>query len=118
MTDFPFRFDIDVHSHIPSSTILSTGFLVKTFKAESFVTCLRNKAYVYFTLRLPRGSVWYERPCISDLAYTDDAVLLGNSYREVQDLLEAGNRHAATVCMHINVSRAKAMSALTPGEQR
>ncbi len=36
----------------------------------------------------------------------------------MQDLLEAGNRHAATVGMHINVSRAKAMSALTPGEQR
>ncbi len=69
--------------------------------------------------RLPRGSVWYERPCISDLAYTDDAVLLGNSYREVQEaVLEAGNRHAATVGMHINVSKAKAMSALTPGEQR
>ncbi len=36
----------------------------------------------------------------------------------MQGLLEAVNRHAATVGMYINASKTKVMSALIPGEQR
>ncbi len=53
-----------------------------------------------------------------DLAYADGIVILSSSYSEMQGLLEAVNRHAAAVCMHINASKTKVMSALIPGEQR
>ncbi len=39
---------------------------------------------------------------VSDLAYTHEIVILSSSYREMQDLLEAVNRHAAAVGMRIN----------------
>ncbi len=55
---------------------------------------------------------------MSDLAHANDIVLLSSSYSEMQGLLEAVNRHAAAVGMHINPSKTKVMSALIPGEQR
>ncbi len=55
---------------------------------------------------------------VSDVAYADDIVILGSSYSEMQGLLEAVNRHVATVSMRINASKTKVMSALIPGEQR
>ncbi len=55
---------------------------------------------------------------MSDLAYADDIVILSSSFSEMQGLLEAVNRHTATVGMRINVSKTKVMSALLPGEQR
>ncbi len=54
---------------------------------------------------------------VSDLAYTDDIVILSSSFSEVQSLLVAVNHHAAVVCMRINASKTKEMSALIPGEQ-
>ncbi len=53
---------------------------------------------------------------VSDLAYADDIVILSSSYREMQVLLEAVNRHVAALGMHINASKTKVMSALNPGE--
>ncbi len=55
---------------------------------------------------------------VSDLTYADDIVILSSSYSEMQGLLEAVNRHAAVVGMHIKASKTKAMSVLIPGEQR
>ncbi len=55
---------------------------------------------------------------MSELAITDDITILSRSYKEMQGLLEASNRHAAAVGMRINASKTKAMSALIPGEQR
>ncbi len=54
---------------------------------------------------------------MSDLAYAD-IVILRSSYREIQGLLEAVNRHAVAFAMRINASKAKVMSAFIPGEQR
>ncbi len=54
---------------------------------------------------------------MSDLAYADDIGVLSNSYREMQDLLEAVNRHAAAVGMRIKASKTSVMSELSPGEQ-
>ncbi len=68
-----------------SSTTLSTGFLAKLGQVGTNVHA-------------------------SDLAFTDDIVLLSNSYREMQGLLEA-------VGMRINTSKTKVMPALIPGEQ-
>ncbi len=53
---------------------------------------------------------------INHLAYADDIVILSSSYSEMQNLLEAVNRHAAAVGMRINASKTKVMSALIPGE--
>ncbi len=47
----------------------------------------------------------------SALSYADGIVLLNNNYREMQDLLESVNRHAA-------VSRRKLMPTLNPHEER
>ncbi len=55
---------------------------------------------------------------VSDLAYADDIVILSSSYSEMQDLIDAVNRHAAAVGMRINASKTKVMSALVPDEQR
>ncbi len=55
---------------------------------------------------------------VSDLAYTDDSVILSSSYSEMQGLLEAVNRHAAAVGIRINASKTKVISALISGEQR
>ncbi len=55
---------------------------------------------------------------VSDLAYSDDIVILSSSYSEMQGLLDAVNRHATAVGMCINASKTKVMSALIPGEQR
>ncbi len=55
---------------------------------------------------------------VSDLAYADYIVILSSSYSDMQGLLEAVNRHAATVGMRIYASKTKVMSALIPGEQR
>ncbi len=55
---------------------------------------------------------------MSDLAFADDAVILGSRFAENQGLLEAVNRHAAAVGMRINGSKTKVMSALIPDEQR
>ncbi len=55
---------------------------------------------------------------MSNLAYADGSVIVRSSYREMQGLLEAVNRHAAAVGMRINASKTKVMSALIPGEQR
>ncbi len=55
---------------------------------------------------------------VSDLTYADNIVLLSNSYREMQGLLEAVNRHAAAVGIHINASKTTVLSALVPDEQR
>ncbi len=44
---------------------------------------------------------------MSDLAYADDIVILSGSYSEMQGLLEAVNRHAAAVGMHINASKTR-----------
>ncbi len=52
---------------------------------------------------------------MSDLAYTDDIVILSSS--EMQGLLDAANHHAAEVGMWINASKTKVMSALIRGEQ-
>ncbi len=51
----------------------------------------------------------------SDLAYTDDIVVLSNSNRGIQGLLEAVNRQAAAVGMRINASKTN-VSASIPGE--
>ncbi len=53
---------------------------------------------------------------MSDLAYAN-IVILSSSYSEMQDLLEAVNRHATAVGMRINASKTKTMSALIPGGQ-
>ncbi len=53
---------------------------------------------------------------VSDLAYADDIVILSSSYSEMQDLLDAVNRHDAAVGMRINASKTKVMSALVPDE--
>ncbi len=55
---------------------------------------------------------------VSELAYTDDIVVLSSSCSQMQGMLEAVNRHAAAVCMRINAWKTKVMSALIPGEQR
>ncbi len=55
---------------------------------------------------------------MSDFAYADNIRVLSNSYREMQGLLEAVNRHAAAVGMRINGSKTNVMSELSPGEQR
>ncbi len=55
---------------------------------------------------------------VADLAYADDIVILSSSYNEMQDLLEAINRHASAVGIRINASKTKVMSALISGEQR
>ncbi len=47
------------------------------------------------------------RPC---------AVLLSNTYREMHDLLETVNHHAAVVGMLIKASKTKVMAALIPDE--
>ncbi len=67
--------------------------------------------------RLPRVQVGVNAQ-VSDFAYADDIVILNSSHNEMQDLLEAVNRHAAAVGMRINASKTKVMSALIPGEQR
>ncbi len=46
---------------------------------------------------------------VSDLAYADAIVLPSSSYSKMQVLLEAVNRHAAAVGMHINASMTKVM---------
>ncbi len=48
---------------------------------------------------------------VSDLAYADDIVLLSSSNSEMQGLLEAVNRHAAAVGMHMKASKTKVGSA-------
>ncbi len=53
-----------------------------------------------------------------DLIYAYAIVILCSSYREMQGLLEAFDRHAAAVGMSINASKTKVMSAFIPGEQR
>ncbi len=53
-----------------------------------------------------------------DLANADDIRILSRSYSEMKGLLEAVNRHAATVGMRINTSKTKVVSALIPGKQR
>ncbi len=55
---------------------------------------------------------------MSDLAYTDDIVILSSSYSEMQGLFEAVNRHAVAEGMRINSSKTNVMLALIPGEQR
>ncbi len=45
-------------------------------------------------------------------------MILSRSYREIQGLLEAVNRHAAAVGMRMSALKTKVMSALTPSEQR
>ncbi len=66
---------------------------------------------------LPRGSVWYDRPCawpcLCRRNYTPEQRLQRN-----EELLEAVNRHAVAVGIRINASKTKMMSALTPGELR
>ncbi len=52
------------------------------------------------------------------LAYADDITILSSTYGEMQGLLEAGNRHAATAGMRINASKTKVMSTFISGEQR
>ncbi len=44
---------------------------------------------------------------MSNLAYADDIVIRSSNYSEMQGLLEAVNRHAAAVGMHINASKTK-----------
>ncbi len=55
---------------------------------------------------------------VSDLAYVHDNVNISSSYSEMQDLLEAVNRHVTAVGTRINASKTKVMSTLIPGEQR
>ncbi len=55
---------------------------------------------------------------VPDVAYADDIVILSSSYSEMQDLLEAINRHATAVGMRINASKTKVMSTLIRGQQR
>ncbi len=55
---------------------------------------------------------------VSDHAYADDIVTLSSSYSEMQGILEAVKRHAATVGARSNASKTKVMPALNPGEQR
>ncbi len=54
---------------------------------------------------------------MSDLVYADDIVTLSSSHREMQELLEAVNRHPAAASMRIRLSMVKVMSALISGEQ-
>ncbi len=54
---------------------------------------------------------------ICTLVYADETVLLSTSYKEMQDLLEAVNRHAAAFGVRINASKPKVMSTLILGEQ-
>ncbi len=83
---------------IPSSTTLSTGFLVKPCKAYPGVQV---------------GTDVH----ISDPTYAVGIVLLSNSYREMQSLLETVNHRAAAVDVRINASKTKVMTVLIPGEQ-
>ncbi len=46
------------------------------------------------------------------LAYADDIVILSSSHNS---LLEAVNRHAASIGMRINASKTNMMPALIPG---
>ncbi len=55
---------------------------------------------------------------VYDLAYADDVVLLSNSYREMQGLLQAVTGYFATVGVCINASKTNVMPALIPCEQR
>ncbi len=48
---------------------------------------------------------------MSDLAFADDIVILSSSFSKMQGLLEAVNRHTATVGMLINTSKTKVMLA-------
>ncbi len=52
---------------------------------------------------------------VSDFGYTNDIVIWSNSYREMQGLLDAVNRHAAAVDRRINASKTKVMPALISG---
>ncbi len=53
-----------------------------------------------------------------DLTYAYAIVILCSSYREMQGLLEAVDRHAAAFGTRINASKTSVMSAFTPCEQR
>ncbi len=55
---------------------------------------------------------------VSDLTYADVIVILCSSYRELQGLLEAVDRHAAAFGTRVNASKTNVMSAFTPCEQR
>ncbi len=48
---------------------------------------------------------------ITDLAYADDIVLLGDSFEAVQDALEGVERYAAAVGQRINATKTKVLSA-------
>ncbi len=55
---------------------------------------------------------------MSDFVYAD-IVILSSNYREMQDLLEAVNRHAASVGItRNNASKIKVISVLITCEQR
>ncbi len=56
---------------------------------------------------------------ITDLSYTDDIALLGDSSKAVQDALEGVERYAAPVGLRINVAKTKVLSAqVTASQQR
>ncbi len=88
-----------MHSHLPSSTTLSTGFLAKPCKAT------------------PSGVKVGADVHVSDITYSYDVVLLNNSNMDVQGLLETINHHTPVVDILIDTSKTKVMSLLTHMEQ-
>ncbi len=66
LSRFTSAFDKGVHSRLPSSTTLSTGFLAKPCKIIH----------------------------VSKLVFGDDIVLLSNSYREMQGPLKTVNQYS------------------------
>ncbi len=81
-----------MHSHLPSSTTLSTGFLVKLCKATPSGHQVGADVNVFY------------------LTYAFDVVLLSNSNMDMQGLLETFNRHTAVVDIHIGALKTKVMS--------
>ena len=54
---------------------------------------------------------------ITDLAYADDVVLLADSNEEMQRMVNAEEKRAKAVGLHINTSKTKILSALLPDNQ-
>ncbi len=88
-----------MHSHLPSSTTLSTGFLVNLCKATPSGHQVGADVHVFY------------------LTYAFDVVRLSNSNMDMQGLLETINRHTAVVDIHIDALKTKVMSLLTHSEQ-
>ncbi len=85
-------FDKAVHFHLPPSTASSIGLIVKPCKTSREFRIIRTS--------------------VSGFAYVDNILLLSVSYRELHDLLEAGNRRAKAVGMRNNALKTKVVLVL------